>query len=227
MGRKGWITSSDGLSGAACRLPPIASTSHVRNVKIIAVKVQGRSAPSPIRRLLKGASARLACAATVERAEGVSIGLGSVLWAPHRLYLGRDVYVGRYCTIMVDGEIGRGTMIANNVGIVGRMDHDFRQVGVPIRHSAWVGDSPEQIRRLSTPVVIGEDVWIGYGAIILSGVTIGRGAIVAAGAVVRTDVAPYAVVGGNPAALVSTRFGGTEREQHERKLEAFWSRGEA
>lgn len=55
-------------------------------------------------------------------------------------------------------------------------------------------------------IVIGDDVWIGYGAIIMSGVTIGQGAVVAAGAVVTKDVAPYAVVGGVPAKTIKYRF---------------------
>ncbi|GAD09167.1 acetyltransferase [Gluconobacter frateurii NBRC 103465] len=55
-------------------------------------------------------------------------------------------------------------------------------------------------------VVIGNDVWIGSGATILSGVTIGDGAIVAAGAVVTKNVAPYGIVGGNPAKLIKFRF---------------------
>jgi acetyltransferase-like isoleucine patch superfamily enzyme len=52
------------------------------------------------------------------------------------------------------------------------------------------------------PIVIADDVWIGCHAIILSGVTIGRGAVVAAGSVVTKDVAPNAVVAGNPARVV-------------------------
>jgi len=55
-------------------------------------------------------------------------------------------------------------------------------------------------------VVIGNDVWVGYGAIILSGVTIGDGAVVGAGAVVSHDVPAYAVVVGNPARIVKYRF---------------------
>ena len=55
-------------------------------------------------------------------------------------------------------------------------------------------------------VRIGHDVWIGYRATILSGVTIGHGAVVGAGALVTRDVRPYAVVVGNPAREVRRRF---------------------
>jgi acetyltransferase-like isoleucine patch superfamily enzyme len=54
--------------------------------------------------------------------------------------------------------------------------------------------------------VVGDDVWIGYGAIILSGVTIGDGSIVASGSVVTKDVPPYVIVGGNPARKITERF---------------------
>lgn len=54
-------------------------------------------------------------------------------------------------------------------------------------------------------IVVEDDVWIGYGAIIMSGVTIGQGAIIAAGAVVTKDVPPYAIFGGNPARLIKYR----------------------
>ncbi len=68
-------------------------------------------------------------------------------------------------------------------------------------------------------VVIGNDVWIGYGAVIHSGVRIGDGAVIAAQSVVRRNVRPYTVVGGNPAEFLQTRFDpGTVR----RLLEARW-----
>ncbi len=54
--------------------------------------------------------------------------------------------------------------------------------------------------------VIGPDVWIGTEAVIMPGVTIGAGAIIAARSVVANDVPPYAVVGGNPARVVRSRF---------------------
>jgi acetyltransferase-like isoleucine patch superfamily enzyme len=55
-------------------------------------------------------------------------------------------------------------------------------------------------------IIIGSDVWIGTGAMILSGVKIGHGAIVAARAVVTKDVAPYAIVAGVPARNLCMRF---------------------
>jgi virginiamycin A acetyltransferase len=54
--------------------------------------------------------------------------------------------------------------------------------------------------------VIGNDVWIGYEALFLPGVHIGNGAIIAAKSVVTKDVPPYAILGGNPAKLIKTRF---------------------
>jgi virginiamycin A acetyltransferase len=55
-------------------------------------------------------------------------------------------------------------------------------------------------------IVIGNDVWIGYEAVILAGVTIGDGAIIGARAVVTKDVPPYTVVGGVPARQIKRRF---------------------
>jgi virginiamycin A acetyltransferase len=53
---------------------------------------------------------------------------------------------------------------------------------------------------------IGNDVWLGYGAIICPGVTIGNGVIVGAGAVVRENIPDYAIVAGNPAAIIKMRL---------------------
>lgn len=55
-------------------------------------------------------------------------------------------------------------------------------------------------------IVIGNDVWIGYEAVVLSGVTIGDGAIIGARAVVTKDIAPYTIVAGIPAKPVRKRF---------------------
>ena len=55
-------------------------------------------------------------------------------------------------------------------------------------------------------VVVGNDVWIGYEAVVLAGVTIGDGAVIGARAVVTHDVPPYAIMGGVPAKLIRKRF---------------------
>src|SRR2546429_327143 len=55
-------------------------------------------------------------------------------------------------------------------------------------------------------IIIGNDVWFGYGCIIKGGVTIGNGAIIAAGALVVKDVPAYSIVAGNPAKVVKMRF---------------------
>jgi len=66
---------------------------------------------------------------------------------------------------------------------------------------------------------IGNDVWIGAEAMILSGVTIGDGAVIAARALIRSDVLPYSIVGGNPARQIRFRF---EQHQRERLLAIKW-----
>lgn len=67
-------------------------------------------------------------------------------------------------------------------------------------------------------IVIGEDVWVGAGTILLSHCSIGRGAVVAAGAVVSKPVPPYAVVAGVPAKIIATRFTIDQILQHEAQL---------
>ena len=62
-------------------------------------------------------------------------------------------------------------------------------------------------------IVIGNDVWIGYHATIMQGVTIGDGAIVGARAVVTKDVPPYAIVGGVPARILKYRFDESTRKK--------------
>jgi len=86
------------------------------------------------------------------------------------------------------------------------------------RHD-WVTTYPLSIHPLFAPdppisghpstngdVVVGSDVWVGAGVTLLSGVTVGDGAVLGAGAMVSADVPPYAVVAGNPARVVRTRF---------------------
>jgi virginiamycin A acetyltransferase len=62
-------------------------------------------------------------------------------------------------------------------------------------------------------LVIGNDVWIGYNATLMAGIKVGDGAIIAANSTVVKDVAPYSIVGGNPARLIRNRFSQAETEQ--------------
>lgn len=68
-------------------------------------------------------------------------------------------------------------------------------------------------------LVIGNDVWIGYEAVVMAGVTIGDGAIIGARAVVTKDVPPYTIVGGVPAKPIRKRF---DDETIERLLDLKW-----
>lgn len=56
------------------------------------------------------------------------------------------------------------------------------------------------------PIIVEDEVWIGNGVTILSGVTIGKSSIIAAGSVVTKDVSPYSIVGGNPAKFIKFRL---------------------
>ena len=77
----------------------------------------------------------------VQVGDRVHIGLASTLWAPERLVIDHDVYIGRLCVLECDGEIGSGTLIGNHVALVGRYDHDWRAVGVPMVYSPWIGNA--------------------------------------------------------------------------------------
>jgi acetyltransferase-like isoleucine patch superfamily enzyme len=140
-------------------------------------------------------------------------------WAPDYVRVGNNVYIGRDVHIECNVSIEDFAIIANRVAFVGREDHDIYQVGVPIRFSTWIGArrSDDPIRQKE--VHVGKDVWIGFGAILLTGVKIGRGAVVAAGSVVASDIDPYAIVAGIPARKIGERFTSEQIEKHEKSLE--------
>ena len=178
-------------------------------------------ASGPLRRLGRSTfrllNRRWAVRRNVALGRDVHIGIGSMIEAPHHLEIEEQVYIGKYCTIECDGRIGRGTLIANQVGLVGRNDHDHRAIGVTMRHAPWIGDAEWNGPREET-LDIGGDVWIGYGAIVLSGLHVGGGSVIAAGSVVTGDVEPYAIVAGVPAKVVGKRFTDEEIVAHELAL---------
>lgn len=102
--------------------------------------------------------------------------------------------------------IGKFCSFAEGVTIFGRFDHPLDQASTyPLRTLLFApGTNQDAITR--GPVKIGNDVWVGYRATILSGVTVGNGAVIGAGSVVARNVPPYAIVAGASATIVRYRF---------------------
>ena len=101
--------------------------------------------------------------------------------------------------------IGHFCSIAQNVTFIVDADHRTDTISTyPFKVKCLKSENAESISK--GDIVIDDDVWIGYGATILSGVHIGQGAVIAAGAVVAKDVPPYAIVTGVPATLKQYRF---------------------
>lgn len=121
--------------------------------------------------------------------------------------VGRKTYGRLYVSMFNDKyklKIGSFCSIGPNVCFLLSSDHPLNNISTfPFK----VKYGLEKFEGISKgDIVVEDDVWIGYGAIILSGIHIGQGAVIAAGSVVTKDVSPYAVVGGNPARVIKYRF---------------------
>ncbi len=108
--------------------------------------------------------------------------------------------------------IGKFCAIASGVTfIMGAANHRINSVTTypfNVFGGAWEEHTPAHLSQLpfKGDIVIGNDVWIGRESVIMPGVNIGDGAIIGAYSVVTKDVAPYSVVGGNPAKFIKKRF---------------------
>jgi phosphonate metabolism protein (transferase hexapeptide repeat family) len=115
--------------------------------------------------------------------------------------------------------VGKFTAIASNVRInaLGHPMDRVSQHNITYRPNEYFVDAKidKSFRELRQQkrVTIGNDVWIGHGAIILPGISIGHGAVIAAGAVVTKNVEPYAIVAGVPAKRIKWRFPKSIRTQ--------------
>lgn len=126
----------------------------------------------------------------------VTIGHGTYGVGEQTVLLFRDddrVVIGKYCSV------------AFGVTIVASGEHNYRGVANFPFAAVLKGDVDRDTFSKGS-VRVGNDVWIGANATILSGVTIGDGAVVAAGSVVAESVPPYAIVGGVPAKIIKYRF---------------------
>jgi acetyltransferase-like isoleucine patch superfamily enzyme len=142
---------------------------------------------------------------TLQVAKGAHIALGRWSWVGHgcklrchegEISIGAKSVLGQECTISAykHVSIGRECVIADRVMMID-FDHGMVEVDRPIRLQ---GIYKRDVR-------VGNNVWIGYGACILRGVTIGDNAVIGTSAVVTKDVPPNAVVAGVPARVIRMR----------------------
>ena len=130
----------------------------------------------------------------------------------HFPFIGDRLIMGKFCAL------ARGVKFIMN-GANHKLD-GFSTYPFQIFGNGWEKVMP-QIGELpyKGDMVIGNDVWIGYEAVMMPGVQVGDGAIIAAKSVVVSDVSPYTIVGGNPAKQIRQRF---EDEVIRALLEVAW-----
>lgn len=103
-------------------------------------------------------------------------------------------------------QIGSFCSFAYGVILISSGEHNYSAISNFPFYSKILNKGDEEDTFSKGPIIIGNDVWVGANATILSGVTIGDGAVIAAGSLVVKDVPPYAIVGGVPAKVIKFRF---------------------
>lgn len=129
----------------------------------------------------------------------------------HFAFVGDKLIIGKFC------------MIASNVTFMmngaNHLTNSLTTYPFAIFGNGWEGAMVGKEYPQKGNINIGNDVWLGYNATIMSGVTIGDGAIIATNSTVIKDVEPYSIVGGNPAKEIKKRF---TADKINRLLELKW-----
>lgn len=161
-----------------------------------------------------------------ENLKGTLFEKGSMNWSPSFQDAPNRIFIGAYSSIRSAGYMRSNIFMGRHSGIGYRCTiaagmHNFSGVSINpdtimARESNYTNEellrlnipknrtSSKEMNKL--PVIIGNDVYLGDGIIVMPGVTIGDGAVVAANAVVTHDVEPYTIVGGIPAKKIRDRF---------------------
>ena len=125
---------------------------------------------------------------------GRKVDIGRKISFSRKVYLGNRSSIGDYSYLNGEIHIGDDVMISPNVALIAT-NHNYGDCSRPMNRQGFSRN----------PIHIGNDVWIGFGAIITAGVHVGNGSIIAAGAVVTKDVEPFSIVGGCPAKVIGYR----------------------
>ena len=107
------------------------------------------------------------------------------------------------CSVFGYVEIGSYCQLGSRISIISN-NHPLNKATIYVNRQLLNGIAAKDVE--SSPVKIGNDVWVGDNAVILKGITIGNGAVIGAGAVVTHNVPDYAIAVGNPARVIRKRF---------------------
>jgi acetyltransferase-like isoleucine patch superfamily enzyme len=128
----------------------------------------------------------------------------------HPVFLRGDITIGKYSTLGPECVLHGGVIQIGNYCQLGprvavyALNHPMNRVTTYVNSTLL--DGKLKTSASDETVIIGNDVWIGYGAVILPGINIGNGAVIGAGAVVSRNIGSYEVAAGNPARIVKKRF---------------------
>lgn len=138
-----------------------------------------------------------------------------------KVSIGQYTYCGYHCTI-TDTEIGAFCSIADRV-VIGGGSHPVQYVSTsPVFYSGrniLQKNFSTHDHRRAPNTKIGNDVWVGHGALIKAGVEVGDGAVIGMGSVVTKNVPAYSIWAGNPARLIRDRF---DTDTVQRLLDIEW-----